>query len=73
MLCAGARHADREIAFNVLFPCSWTYNPPEGAPRGLFEYGAGMALVNARPLHESFVQALASLYGLMDSQFKCNA
>jgi hypothetical protein len=64
LFCAGARQADSEIAFNVLYPMQWTFDPPKGAPQGLFDYHAGMALVNAQPLHESFIQVLAGLYGV---------
>jgi hypothetical protein len=64
MICAGASHDDREIAFNVLFPCRWVHDPPKGAPRGLFDYRAGMALVNAVPVEKAFMETLASLWSL---------
>ena len=61
---AGARHADRDIAFDVWFPCKWEHDPPDGAPSGFAEHHASMALASAKPLHEPFLQTLSALYGL---------
>jgi hypothetical protein len=64
LFCVGAHHHGAPIAFNILWPTVWNFDPPRGAPRGVFAYSAALALVNAQPLHESFLATLAELYEL---------
>jgi hypothetical protein len=64
LFCAGAHHEGEAIAFNILWPTVWNFDPPRGAPRGVFAYSAAIALVNAQPLHTSFLATLARLYRL---------
>jgi hypothetical protein len=64
LFCVGAHHEGEAIAFNILWPTIWNFDPPRGAPRGVFAHSAAMAFVNAQPLHRSFLEALAHSYGL---------
>ena len=64
LFCAGAEHEGAPIAFNLLWPTIWNFDPPRGAPKGVFAYSGAIALVNAQPLHERFLRSLAALYEL---------
>jgi hypothetical protein len=64
LFCAGAHHEGEPIAFNILWPTVWNFDPPRGAPRGVFAYSAAVAFVNAQPFHRSFLKTLAGLYEL---------
>lgn len=64
LFCVGAHHEGEAIAFNILWPTIWNFDPPRGAPHGVFAYSAAMALINAQPLHRSFLETLARLYRL---------
>jgi hypothetical protein len=64
LFCAGAHHEGEPIAFNILWPTIWNFDPPRGAPRGVFAYSAAIAFVNAQPFHRGFLRTLARLYEL---------
>jgi hypothetical protein len=62
LFCAGAHYKGTPVAFNILFPTIWNFDPPRGAPRGVCAYSGAMALVNAQPLHRNFLETLAELW-----------
>jgi hypothetical protein len=64
LFCVGAHDEGEALAFNILWPTIWNFDPPRGAPRGVFAYSAALALVNAQPLHRHFLETLARRYEL---------
>lgn len=64
LFCAAAHHEGRPLAFNILWPALWNFDPPRGAPPGVFAFSGPLAFVNARPLERSFIETLAEVYRL---------
>lgn len=62
LFCAAAHHDGRPLAFNILWPTIWNFDPPRGAPRGVFSHNGNIAFVNAQPLEKNFLEILAQLY-----------